>query len=58
MNNGKMFYVTAYYDVIYYIYKRRKRHFEVIVDSYKVINDVMICIDIINFPVIFLKHTF
>ena len=52
-NNGKIFYVTTYYDVIYYIYQRKKRHFEVIVDSYKVI----ICIDIIHFPVIFLKHT-
>ena len=53
-----MFYVTAHYDVIYYIYQRRKRHFEVIVDSYKAINDVIICIDIIDFPVILLKHKF
>ena len=56
-NNGKMYYVTAPYDVIYNIhtciYHRRKRHFEEIVDSYKVINDV-----IIHFPVIFLKHKF
>ena len=53
-----MFYVTAHYDVIYYIYQRRKRHFEVIVDSYKVLNDVIIGIDIIQFSVIFLKHKF
>ena len=30
-----MYYVTAHYDVIYYIYHRRKRHFEDIVDSSK-----------------------
>ena len=30
-----MYYVTAHYDVIYYIYHRRKCHFEEIVDSYK-----------------------
>ena len=29
-----MFYVTAHYDVIYYIYQRRKRHLKVFVDSY------------------------
>ena len=30
-----MYYVTAYYDVMYYIYhKRKKRHFEEIVDSF------------------------
>ena len=45
--------VTAHYDVINYIYHRRKRHFEVIVDSYKVINDVIICINNLYFPVIF-----
>ena len=50
-----MFYVTAHYDVIYYIYHRKKRHFEETVDSYKVINDVIICIDIIHFPVSFFK---
>ena len=44
-----MFYFTTHYDVIYYIYQRRKRHFEVIVGSYKVINDVIICIDIIHY---------
>ena len=58
INNGKLFYVTAHYDVINYIYQRRKLHFEVIVNSYKVINDVIICIDIIHFPVIFSKHKF
>ena len=52
MNNGKMYYVTAHHNVIYYIYHRRKDHFEEIVDSYKNINDVIICTDIINFPVI------
>ena len=59
-NNGKVYYVTAHYDVIYYIhiYHRSKRHFEEIVDSDKVINDVIICIDIIHFPVIFSKHKF
>ena len=56
-NNGKMYYVTTHYDVIYYIYHRRQRHFEDNVDSYKFINDVIICIDIIYFPVIFLTHT-
>ena len=50
-----MYYFTAHYDVIYYIYHRRKRHFEKIVDSYKNINDVIICIDIVKFPVIFFK---
>ena len=39
---------------IYNIYHRRKRHFEEIVDSYKVIDDVIICIDIIHLPVIIL----
>ena len=51
-----MIYVTAHYDVIDYIYLRRTCHFEVIVDSYKVINDVLVCIDIIHFPVIFFKN--
>ena len=37
-NNGKIYYVSVYYDVIFYIHHRRKRHFEEIVDSYKVIN--------------------
>ena len=49
-----MYYVTAHYDVIYYISHRRKDHFEDNVDSYKVINDVIICIAIIHFPVIFI----
>ena len=53
-----MFYVTTHYDVINSMYQRRKRHFEVIEDSYIVINDVIICIAIIHFPVIFLKHEF
>ena len=52
-----MYYVTADYDVIYYIYRRRKCHFEEIVDSI-VINDVIICIDIIHYTVIFFKHKF
>ena len=34
-NNGKIYYVAAQYDVIYYIYHRRKYHFEDIVDSNK-----------------------
>ena len=36
-----MYYVTAHYDIIYYIlvYHRRKCHFKEIVDSYKVINE-------------------
>ena len=40
-NNVKIYYVTAHYDVIYYIlvYHRRKFHFKEIVDSYKVINE-------------------
>ena len=40
------------------IYIRRKRHFEDILDSYKVINDITICTDIIHYPVIFkfLEH--
>ena len=56
-----MFYVTTHYDVINYIYQRRKRHFEVIVDtcSYKVINDgIIICIDIIQFSFIFFEINF
>ena len=49
-----MFYVSTHYDVIYYIYQRKKRHFVAIVDNYKVINDVIICIDIIViFPLFF-----
>ena len=35
------------------MYQRRKRHFEVIVDRYNVINDVIKCIEIIHIPVIF-----
>ena len=44
-NKGKedwIYYVTAHYDVIYYIlvyHDRRKFHFKEIVDSYKVINE-------------------
>ena len=40
-NNRKIYYVTAHYDVIYYIliYHRRKFLFKEIVDSYKVINE-------------------
>ena len=53
-----MYHVTAHYDVTYYIYRRRKSHFEENVDSYKVINDVIIYIDIIHFPLIFIKHKF
>ena len=30
-----MYYIAAHYDVIYYIYHRRKRRFEEIVDSFK-----------------------
>ena len=26
-NNGKIYYATAQYDVIYYMYRRRKRHY-------------------------------
>ena len=48
-----MYFVSEDYDVIYYTYHRRKRHFEEIVDSNKAINDVIICIDIIHFPVNF-----
>ena len=48
-----MYYVTAHYDIIEYIYYRRKSHFEEIVHSYKIINDVTICIKIIYFPIIF-----
>ena len=33
-------YVTAHYEVIYSLHHRRKRHFEEIVDSYKIIIDV------------------
>ena len=55
-NNGKMYYVSAHYDVIYYIHHRRKRHFEDIGDNYKVINDVITCNDIVLFSVICLKH--
>ena len=29
-----MYYITAHYDVIYYLYHRRKRHFDEIVDSF------------------------
>ena len=29
-----MYYVAAHYDVIYYIYHKRKRHFEEIIDSF------------------------
>ena len=43
---------------IIYISHRSKRHYEEIVDSYKVNNDVIICIGIIHFPVIFSKHKF
>ena len=32
-----MYYATAHYDVIKYIYHRRKCYFKDIVDSYKVI---------------------
>ena len=53
-----MYYVTAHYDVIYYIYHRRKRHFVEIVDIYNNINEVIICIGIINFRLFFLKHKF
>ena len=53
-----MYNVTALYDVIYYIYHRRKRHFAEIVDSYNNINDVIISIDIINFSTILSKHKF
>ena len=53
-----MYYVTAHYNVIHYIYHRRKGHFEENVDSYKVINDVIICIDMMHFPIIFIKHKF
>ena len=53
-----MYYVTAYYDISYYIYHRRKGHFEENVDSYKAINEVIICIDIMHFSFIFIKHTF
>ena len=40
-NNGKIYYVAAHYNIIYYIlvYRRRKCHFKEIVDSYKVINE-------------------
>ena len=38
------------------IYHRRKCHFEEIVDSHKNINDVIMYIDIMDFPVIFSKH--
>ena len=40
-NNGKIYYVTAHYDVIYYIlvYHRRKCNIKEIEDSYKVINE-------------------
>ena len=48
-----MYYVTAHCDVIDYIYHNRKRHFEEIVLSYKNINDVIICDDLIKFPTIF-----
>ena len=57
-NIGKMYYATAHYDVIYYTYHRRKGHFEENVYSYRVMNDVITCIDIIHFPVIFIKHKF
>ena len=53
-----MYYFPAHYDVIYYIYHRRKRHFEKIVDSYEKMKDVIICIDIIKIPFIFLKLNF
>ena len=53
-----MCYVTAHYDVIYYVHHRTKGRFEENVDSYNVINDVIICIHIIHFPVIFIKHKF
>ena len=53
-----MYHVTAHYDVINYIYHRRKSHYEENVDGYKVINDVIICIDIIHFPLIFIKYKF
>ena len=53
-----MYHVTAHYDVIYYTLQKRKRHFENIVDSYKIINDVIIWIGIIHVPVIFLKDKF
>ena len=53
-----MYYVTAHYDVIHDIYHRRKGNLKENVDSYKVINDVIICIDIMHFPVIFIKHKF
>ena len=47
--------VAAHYDDIYYLSHIIKCHFEDIVDSYKVMYDVIICIDIIHFPVIFKK---
>ena len=53
-----MYYGTAYYDVIYYIYHRRKRHFGEILQSYKVINDVIIFVDVMRFLVIDLEHKF
>ena len=40
------------------LYNIEESHFEDVVDSYEVINDVIICIYIIHFPVIFLKHKF
>ena len=36
----------------------RKRHLEEVVDSFDVINDVIICIDIIRFPVIYSNINF
>ena len=51
-----MYYATAHYDVINYTLHRRKRHFKDTVDSYKVINDVIIRIKIIYFPVIFFNY--
>ena len=53
-----MYYVTAHYDVTYHIYYRRKRNFAKIVDIYNNINEVIICIDIMNFPAILFKHEF
>ena len=53
-----MNYVTAHYDAIYFKYHIRQRHFEETEDSYIVINGVIICIDIIYFPFIYLQHKF
>ena len=57
-NNGGKNHNTAHYDVIDYTNYRRKCHFEEILDSHKIINNVIIYTKIIHFPVMFYNINF